>query len=37
METAHLPKSPENAAYFPCSIEKFRKDEMRRQSLVDAD
>jgi antitoxin YefM len=37
METVHLLKSPANAAHLARSIEQYRKGEVRRQGLVDAD
>ena len=37
METVHLLKSPANAAHLARSIEQFRRGEVIRQELVDAD
>jgi antitoxin YefM len=37
METVHLLKSPANAAHLERSIEQFRRGEVIRQELVDAD
>ena len=37
METVHLLKSPANAAHLARSIEQYRKGEVSRQDLVDAD
>ena len=36
-ETVHLLKSPANAAHLARSIEQYRKGEVSRQDLVDAD